>query len=78
MVPRLQALRPTDLGAPAIVECELSYGLMRLPISTAASRPAAFAELLNPIQTLPVDNECAAHAARIRVELEAAGTHRSA
>jgi tRNA(fMet)-specific endonuclease VapC len=58
-VPRLQALRPADVGVPAIVAYELQYGLMRLPL---------------PMQRLPFDRGCAAHAARIRVDLEAAGT----
>ena len=38
VVPRLQALRPTDVGVPAIVEYELRYGLMRLPPDAAAPR----------------------------------------
>ena len=73
VVPRMQALRPADLGVPAIVEYELRYGLMRLPHDAAAPRLVALAQLLLPIQSLPFDNECAAHAARIRAELEAAG-----
>jgi tRNA(fMet)-specific endonuclease VapC len=74
VVPRLQALRPADLGVPAIVEYELRYGLMRLPAAAAAPRLAALAQLLGTMQTLPFDGTCAAHAARIRAELEAAGT----
>ncbi len=74
VVPRLQALRPTELGVPAIVEYELRYGLLRLPPEAAAPRLAALAQLLRPMHMLPFDSECAAHAARIRAELEAAGT----
>lgn len=74
VVPRLQALRPTDLGVPAIVEYELRYGLMRLPADAAAARLAALAQFLQPMQLLPFDSECAVHAARLRVELEAVGT----
>lgn len=74
VVPRLQALRPADLGVPAVVEYELRYGLLRLPQEAAAPRLAALAQLLRPMQMLPFDSECAAHAARIRVALEAAGT----
>jgi tRNA(fMet)-specific endonuclease VapC len=66
VVPRLQTQRPADLGVPAIVEYELRYGLMRLPSVAAAPRL--------PMQRLPFDSECAAQAARIRVELEALGT----
>ena len=74
VVPRLQALSPKDVGVPAIVEYELRYGLLRLPPDAAAPRLAALAQLLRPLQILPFDSECAIHAARIRAELEAAGT----
>lgn len=74
VVPRLQALRPADLGVPAIVEYELRYGLLRLPEQAAAPRLAALAALLRPMQLLPFDSECATQAARIRANLEAAGT----
>lgn len=74
VVPRLQALSPADVGVPAIVEYELRYGLLRLPPETAHPRLAALAALLRPMQVLPFDSECASHAARIRVELEAAGS----
>ena len=70
VVPRLQALRPADLGVPVIVE----YELLRLPQDAATHRLAALAQLLRPMQLLPFDSECAFHAARIRVELEAAGS----
>ena len=71
VVPRLQAIRPGDLGVPAIVEYELRYGLMRLPQEQAAPRLAALAQLLRPMQQLPFDAPCAEHAARIRATLEA-------
>lgn len=74
VVPRLQALRPADLAVPAIVEYELRYGLLRLPSQAAAPRLAALTKFLQPLQLLPFDSECAAHAARLRVELEAVGT----
>lgn len=74
VVPRLQAMRPAELGVPAIVEYELRYGLQRLPGDAAAPRLAALVQLLRPMQLLPFDSECAVHAARIRAELEAAGT----
>lgn len=74
VVPRLQALSPADVGVSAIVEYELRYGLLRLPSEAANPRLVALAALLRPMQILPFDSECAAHAARIRVELEAAGT----
>ena len=74
VVPRLQALRPADLAVPAVVEYELRYGLLRLPSEAATPRLAALAKFLQPLQLLPFDSECAAHAARLRVALEAAGT----
>jgi len=74
VVPRLQAIRPADVGVPAIVEYKLRYGLMRMPAEAAAPRLNALKVLLQPMQMLPFDSECAAEAARIRTELEAAGT----
>ena len=74
VVSRLQAFSPADLGVPAIVEYELRYGLLRLPQEAATPRLTALAQLLRPMQLLPFDSECAAQAARIRVELEAAGS----
>ncbi|MBD8874208.1 type II toxin-antitoxin system VapC family toxin [Rhodanobacter sp. DHB23] len=74
VVGRLQALRPAEIGVPAIVEYELRYGLLRLPAEAATPRLAALAQLLQPMQMLPFDSECAQHAARIRATLEAAGT----
>lgn len=74
VVPRLQALRPVDVGVPAIVEYELRYGLLRMPQAAAVPRLAALAQLLRPMQMLPFDSECAAQAARLRIDLEALGT----
>ena len=74
VVPRMQALKPAEVGVPVIVEYELRYGLMRLPPEAAAPRLAALAQLLQPLQVLAFDSECAAHAARIRAELESMGT----
>ena len=74
VVSRLQALSPHDIGVPAIVEYELRYGLLRLPPEAATPRLAALAALLRAMQLLPFDSVCAAQAARLRVDLEAAGT----
>lgn len=73
VVPRLLALRPADVGVPAIVEYELRYGLLRLPPQAASPRLAALAQLLRPMQLLPFDSACALHAAQVRVALEADG-----
>lgn len=74
VVPRLQALRPADVGVPTIVEYELRYGLLRLPQDAAAPRLAALDQLLQPMQLLPFDSECAVQAALLRAQLAAAGT----
>ncbi len=74
VVPRLQALRPAEVGVPAIVVYELRYGLRRLAPEAGAPRIAALDALLQPVQVLAFDAECADHAARLRVELEAQGT----
>ena len=74
VVARLQALSPHDIGVPAIVEYELRYGLLRLPPEAATPRLAALAAVLRPMQLLAFDSACAAQAARLRVDLEAAGT----
>jgi tRNA(fMet)-specific endonuclease VapC len=74
VVPRFQAIRPTDLAVPSIVEYELRYGLLRLPSEAAAPRLQALTQLLRPMQLLSFDSECAVEAARIRVTLEALGS----
>lgn len=74
VVPRLQALRPADIGVPAIVEYELRYGLLRLPAQASAPRLAALDQLLRPLQILPFDSACAALAASLRAGLEASGS----
>ncbi len=74
VVPRLQALAPSEIGVPAIVEYELRYGLARLSSELAEPRLAALAQLLRPLQILTFDSECANAAAQLRAALEAAGT----
>ena len=74
VVPRLQALRPAELGVPTIVEYELRFGLHRLPTEVSTPRLSALAQLLRPMQMLPFDSECAAIAARLRADLEPLGT----
>lgn len=74
VVARMQAVRPADLGVPAIVEYELRYGMLRLPREAAEPRLAALTHLLAPLQVMAFDTECAGCAARIRASLESAGT----
>ena len=71
---RFHALRPAELGVPAIVEYELRYGLLRLPRDAMQPRMTALTELLHPMHRLPFDEQCAEHADRIRADLESAGT----
>jgi tRNA(fMet)-specific endonuclease VapC len=71
---RVQALTPAEIGVPAIVEYVLRYGLLCLSSEAVNPRLAALDAWLRPMQLLPFDSECAFHAARIRAELEAAGT----
>ena len=65
VVPRMQAVRPSELAVPAIVEYD---GSMRLPPQASVPRLAALAQLLRPMQVLPFDSDCAAHAARLRAD----------
>lgn len=74
VVPRLHALAPEEIGVPAIVAYELRYGLLRLPPAASKPRLAALETLLQPMQILPFDAECAEHAASIRRTLEKNGT----
>ncbi len=73
VVLNLQALSPSDIGLPAIVEYELRYSLLRLPQEIGQPRLVALTQLLRPMQLLPFDSQCAMFAAHIRVALEAAG-----
>jgi len=68
---RLRALSPQQLSLPAIVVYEVNFGLRR------ASRRAqleGFARMVQVVTVLPFDTEAADHAARIRMQLEEAGT----
>lgn len=71
---RLQALTPSEVTVPAIVEYELRYGLQRLPGEAARPRLEALNTFLQPLTILPFDSRAAQYAAVIRAELEAAGT----
>lgn len=73
VVPRLQALAPSDVAVSAIVVYELRYGLLRLPTEAAQPRLQALDKLLRPLRVLPFDADCAAQAATIRSTLEQRG-----
>ena len=68
---RLAATPPQQVALPAIVIYEINFGLRR------AGRRAqldGFARMVQATTVLDFDAEAADHAARIRLELEAAGT----
>ena len=71
VVPRLQSLRPHQLAIPSVVVLEVRFGLLRRGMQAALS---AFDELTATCGELDFDAESADHAARIRLQLEAAGT----
>ena len=68
---RVQAQSPRQIVLPAIVVYEVNFGLRR-----AGQREAldAFSKMVQASIVLDFDAEAADHAARIRLELEAAGT----
>lgn len=68
---RLAATPPQQVALPAIVVYEINFGLRR------AGRRAqldGFARMLQTTKVLDFDAETADHAARIRLQLETAGT----
>ncbi len=71
VVPRLQSLPPNRLALPSVVVLEVRFGLLRKGMTSAL---AAFEELTAVCGQLDFDAEGADHAARIRLQLEAAGT----
>lgn len=68
---RMRFLGPANLAVPAVVVFELQFGLLRTGRQAAM---AALDALIGAMQQLGFDAEAADHAARIRVQLEAAGT----
>lgn len=71
VVPRLQSLPPHRLALPSVVVLEVRFGLLRKGMQSAL---AAFEQLTAACGQLDFDAEGADHAARIRLQLEAAGT----
>lgn len=68
---RLRATSPQDVALPAIVVYEVNFGLRR---AGRREQLAAFARMVAVTTVLDFDVDAADHAARIRTELEAAGT----
>lgn len=71
VVARLQSMPPHRLALPSVVVFEVRFGLLRRGMQSAL---AAFEELTAACGRLDFDAEGADHAARIRLQLEAAGT----
>jgi tRNA(fMet)-specific endonuclease VapC len=67
---RLLALSPQQIALPAVVVYEINYGLRR---AGRRAQLEAFGRMVEATTVLPFDTDAADHAARIRVELEAAG-----
>jgi tRNA(fMet)-specific endonuclease VapC len=68
---RLHGLSPQQVALPAIVVYEINFGLRR---AARQQQLAAFARMVQATTVLDFDVQAADHAARIRAELEAAGT----
>lgn len=71
VVPRLQSLPPNRLALPSVVVLEVRFGLLRKGMASAL---AAFEEVTAVCGQMVFDAEGADHAARIRWQLEGAGT----
>lgn len=68
---RLRAVSPQQVALPAIVVYEVNFGLRR---AGRREQLSAFARMVQATTVLDFDVQAADHAARIRTELEAAGT----
>ena len=68
---RMRALGPSSLAVPTMVVFEARFGLLR---ANRTRQLAAFESLTGAMRQLDFDAEAADHAARIRLQLEAAGT----
>ena len=69
---RLASVRPSDVAIPTVVLFEIEAGIARS--ADGARRRAQLDEALAVIQTLPFGRKEARSAARIRAEVEVAGT----
>lgn len=69
---RLQALSPNDVAVCSVVKAELFYGSMKSNNPTQALRQQQI--FLNSFVSLPFDDQATLVYARIRAQLERAGT----
>ncbi len=72
IIRQMEAVSPDDIGVCAVTRAELLFGALKSnnPAKTLAQQRA----FLAPLGSLPFDDAATAHYARIRVQLEAAGT----
>ena len=68
---RMRTLGPANLALPAVVVFEARFGLLR---ASRMRQLVAFEALTGVMRQLDFDHEAADHAARIRLQLETAGT----
>ena len=68
---RMRTLGPANLTVPAMVVFEARFGLLR---ASRMRQLVAFEALTGVMRQLAFDTEAADHAARIRLQLETAGT----
>ena len=68
---QMRTLGPANLAVPAVVVFEARFGLLR---AGRIRQLAAFEALSGAMRQLEFDAEAADHAARIRLQLETAGT----
>ena len=68
---RMRTLGPANLAVPAMVVFEARFGLLR---ASRMRQLVAFEALTGVMRQLAFDTEAADHAARIRLQLETAGT----
>ena len=69
---RLLAQKPAAVALPAVVVYELLYGAGRVALSKGLL--ARLDDLIESVAILPLDEEAARAAARLRLELERAGS----
>lgn len=69
---RLERMRPADLAVPAITAYELTFGTLKS--YNPEQRQSEISRLLRLVTVLPFDSRAADFAARVRLNLERAGS----
>ena len=73
VVPKLQALPPSQVGIPSLVAYELRNGLLRLPETAARRRRQALEQFLAAVHRFDFNEPASTLAANIRASLEREG-----